>query len=459
MIPFLALCVCLTAIVWLLSRDVAERPAVSAATWIVVAWAIIYASRPVTSWFVDPSATGSPELFDESNPSEAMINLVLIVAAAIVLVRRRLQVLGVISANPWLSIVYLFWLESVLWSDDPVMTFKRLFKDLGNVAMVLVVLTDRSPTETLKAVCVRCAYVCVPLSVVLIRYYPNFGRTYIGYNQDQVSFVGVGANKNTLGMLSLVAVIFLLWDLLDRRGTPRSGTEHVTTAVRVFVLLAGWYLLRVSDSATSLVCAAFGSALLVALGLPHLRGRPARVEVWGVSALLLAWALNSGLGLYKTFIESLGRDTSLTTRTDMWPIILRFQDQPLLGAGFNTFWSGRRTVEIGQALGGNFVIQAHNGYLDAYLNGGLVGVGLLLMLLVVSYRRIRMLLVLGGPDARIRFTMFFVAIVYNFTEATFYKLTLLWFVTVFAITEYRRPVASEEAPAAHEERRLAAMSP
>jgi hypothetical protein len=48
--------------------------------------------------------------------------------------------------------------------------------------------------------------------------------------------------------------------------------------------------------------------------------------------------------------------------------------------------------------------------------------------------------------------------VYNFTEATFYKLTLLWFVTVFAITEYRRPVASE-APAAHEEHRLAAMSP
>src|SRR4029077_11825127 len=225
MFPILALLVCLAATAWLLSRDAAERPAVSPATWIVVVWAFIYASRPLTSWFVDPSATGSPELFDESNPSEALINLVLIVAAAVVLVRRRLQVLRVISANPWLAVVYLFWLESVLWSDDPVMTFKRLFKDLGNVAMVLVVLTDRNPVETIKAVCVRCAYIGVPLSVVLIRYYPNFGRIYIGYNVDQVWLGGVGSDKNTLGILALVAVIFLLWDLLERRWTQQDGTE------------------------------------------------------------------------------------------------------------------------------------------------------------------------------------------------------------------------------------------
>jgi O-antigen ligase len=457
MISFLALFVCLAAVGWLLSRDATERPAVSGAAWIVVAWVVIYASRPVTSWFVDPSASMSAESFDEGNPGEALIIFASIVAAVIVLVRRRIQLSGVFGENTWLVLVYLFWLQSVLWSDDPIITLKRLFKDLGNVAMVLVVLTDKNAAETIKAVCVRCAYVCLPLSVVLIRYFPNFGRSYIGYNQDQVSFVGVTENKNTLGMLAMVAVIFLLWDLLERRGTARSGTEHLTIGARVLVLLTGWYLLRIADSATALVCAAFGSALLLVLGLPHLRRRPARVEVWGVCALLTAWALNSGLGLHKAFVESLGRDTSLTTRTDMWPVLLGFQDSPLLGAGFSTFWSGRRLVEIGQTFG-NVVIQAHNGYLDTYLNGGLVGLGLLLVWLCVSYRRVRERLALGAADARIRLTMLFVAVVHNWTEATFYKLSLLWFVTVFAMMDYRAPAASEVSEG-QEARRVEAMSP
>ena len=156
-------------------------------------------------------------------------------------------------------------------------------------------------------------------------------------------------------------------------------------------------------------------------------------------------------------IEGLGRDTSLTTRTDMWPVLLGFQDQPLLGAGFSTFWSGRRLARIGQAFG-NLVIQAHNGYLDTYLNGGLVGVGLLVVLLCASYRRVRERLARGAPDARIRLTLLFVAIVHNWTEATFYKLSLLWFVTVFAIMDYRAPAASE-APKEQETHRVEAMSP
>jgi exopolysaccharide production protein ExoQ len=442
MMPLIALFACLSGVVWLLSRDVKERPDVSPAAWVVVTWVGIYASRPVTSWFADPSALTSPQSFDESNPGEALIILALIVAATIVLVRRRVQLREVIGANTWLAVVYLFWLQSVLWSDDPIITFKRLFKDVGNIAMVLVVLTDRNVAETIRAVCVRCAYVCIPLSVMLIRYYPNFGRSYIGYNQDQVSFVGVTENKNTLGMLALISVIVLLWDLLERYRTLRGGTEYLTAGARVFVLLTGWYLLRIADSATSLVCAAFGSVMLVVLGLSPLKRRPARVEVWGVGALLLAWTLTYGLGLHKVFVESLGRDTSLTTRTDMWPILLRLQDSPLVGAGFSTFWSGRRLVQVEQALGG-LVIQAHNGYLDTYLNGGLVALGLLVVLLGLSYRRVRERLALGTPDARLRFTILFVAIVHNFTEATFFKLSLLWFVTVFALMDYRAAAASD----------------
>jgi len=436
MSPLLVLTGGLVFVVWLLYRDVKERPSVSPAAWIVVVWVVIYSSRPVMSWFADPSAPLSTHSYDEGDFEEALVSFAVIVAGLVVLWRRGARLRQVVEQNGWLAVVYVFWLHSILWSDYPIITAKRLFKDLGEVAMVLVVLTDRNSVQAVKAVCARCAYIGIPLSLVLIRYFPGIGRVFAGYNQDQLSFVGITANKNTLGMLALVTVIFMLWDCLDSRRSAGRPTDWLSMGARVAVLLTAWYLLVISDSRTSLVCAVIGSALVLAPGLPALRRRPAWMEVWGASAAVILWALNSRLGLQKRFIEGLGRDMSLTTRTDMWPVLLRLQDSPLLGAGFSTFWSGQRLVQIEQTFG-DIVTQAHNGYLETYLNGGLIGVGLLIVLLCVSYRRIRGQLVLGAADARFRFAILFVAIVHNCTEATFYKLSLLWFVTVYAIMDYR----------------------
>jgi exopolysaccharide production protein ExoQ len=446
MTPLLALAAGVGFAVWLLYRDAKERSSVSPAVWIAVAWVLIYATRPVMSWFADATVPASAESYDEGDLGEALVSLAIIVAGLVVLVRRGVRVSAVIEHNPWLFIVYLFWLHSSLWSDYPMLTIKRLFRDLGNVVMVLLVLTDKNSVEAIKAVCVRCAYVGVPLSVVLIKYYPDLGRVYTGYNQDQLSFVGITANKNTLGMLALVTVIFVLWDFVGNWRAQRGTADWLTSGARAMVMLIGWYLLILSDSATSLVCAVFGVALLLGLDLPFLKRRPGRIEVWGVSIAVALWSLNAGLGLQEMFVQSLGRDMTLTTRTDMWPVLLRMQDSPLLGAGFNTFWAGPRLVQLEQALGG-FFLQAHNGYLEMYLNGGLVGVGLLVVLLCMSYRRIREKLVLGMPTAGVRLVMLFVAIAHNCTEATFYKLSLLWFVTVFALMDdpaFARPGASRE---------------
>jgi exopolysaccharide production protein ExoQ len=444
MTPVFALGGGLLFVAWLLYRDVKERPAVSRASWIVVAWVVIYSSRPVMSWFADPSAAVSPQSYDEGDFGEALVSLAVIVAGLIVLLRRGARLRQLAEQNKWLAVVYLFWLHSILWSDYPIITAKRLFKDLGNVAMVLMVLTDQNSVQAMKAVCARCVYIGIPLSLVLVRYFPELGRAYTGYNQDQLSFVGITANKNTLGMLALVTVIFMLWDFLDALQTSRHSTDWVNIGARAAVLMTAWYLLVISDSATSLVCAVIGSMLLFLLGLAYFKRRPGRFEVWGISVMVSLWVVNAGLGLHEAFVQSLGRNMSLTTRTEMWPVLFRLQDNPLLGAGFDTFWAGERLVQSERALGALF-LQAHNGYLETYLNGGAIGVGLLIVLLSVSYRRIRERLALGTLDARFRLAMLIVAIVHNFTEATFYKLSVVWFVTVFAMMDYRPRALDNES--------------
>jgi exopolysaccharide production protein ExoQ len=423
-------------LIWLFYRDGKERVSVSPAVWIVVAWATLQGTRPVTSWFagVDQDIFRS-ESRDEGNLSESLVYLFLIIVGLIVLGRRGIRLSTVIRDNKWLFVFYLFWLMSIMWSDYPLITFKRVFKDLGNVIMVLVVLTEREPGEAIRAVCARLAYVSIPLSILMYRYYSDWGRVYVGYQGDTQMFVGVATHKNTLGVLAFVGAVFLLWDFLERRGKQKSAAEKFSFASRSLVLLMCWYLLLTIDSVTSLVCAVFGSALLIVFGIPSIRRSPGRVEAFGLGTVMVLWLFESMFNIKEAFVQSLGRDITLTTRTDIWSILMTYQDNPLVGAGFNTFWAGRRLELLAESTGG--IIQAHNGYLETYLNGGLVGVGLLFVLLLSAYMRIRKQLVTGIPEGSIRFVVLLMAIIYNYSEASFSKASLLWLLTLFAIMQYR----------------------
>jgi O-antigen ligase len=106
----------------------------------------------------------------------------------------------------------------------------------------------------------------------------------------------------------------------------------------------------------------------------------------------------------------------------------------LLGAGFNSFWSGDRLAVVHEKLG---IIQAHNGYLETYLNGGVIGVALLLIVLVTASKRIQREIVQGDFMARGRFAIVVLAFLYNLTEAAFNKMGLVWFLLLLAVVRYR----------------------
>ena len=85
---------------------------------------------------------------------------------------------------------------SVLWSDFPFITFKRWFRDLGNYLAILVVLSDPRPLEAIRALLRRLSYLLIPLSILLVKYYPN-GREYSIWTGPDCS--GATTSKNMLG--------------------------------------------------------------------------------------------------------------------------------------------------------------------------------------------------------------------------------------------------------------------
>ena len=445
MVPTLAWYATLGLIIWLCVKDVKRRDGVSGATWLVVMWFMINTSRPVSSWFHGDTQQTVDGYLDGS-PLDAAFFFALIFAGGAVVAVRHVKWSAFIARNRWLFLFFLYCLVSVAWSDYPFVAFKRWFKDFGNVILLAVLLTEEKPIEAMKAALVRCGLILVPLSFVFIRYFPEIGRVFAGYNRNELMYVGVAAHKNTLGALLLVAAAALVWDLTSRTGVDPKADRPFRWA-RLFVLVQAIWLLRMANSATALLCTVLFVGIYFATRLALVQRRLPRVELYVAASATLWFTLDSTLGLSElVIVDILGRDMDLTTRTEAWDLLLAADINHLVGAGFKSFWAGERMIELWKVLPN--IIQSHNGYVETYLNGGLFGLGLLAVMLLTGFGRLKRELVRGSEFARVRFTFWVIVLFYNFSEAAFNQLSLLWCVTLLVIAETPVPMTSEQTAAA-----------
>src|SRR5205807_596298 len=119
---------------------------------------------------------------------------------------------------------FLYCCLTLIWSDYPFTSFKRWVKDFGNVVMVLVILTEAAPAQALNAVFARYTYFAVPLSVIFIKYFPEFGRYYNRWTWSVV-YCGIATEKNALGCLAFISGLFVVWDLVERQSMTGGKTD------------------------------------------------------------------------------------------------------------------------------------------------------------------------------------------------------------------------------------------
>jgi O-antigen ligase len=273
------------------------------------------------------------------------------------------------------------------------------------------------------------------MSVLFVRFYPEIGRAYTGFSQNDLMYVGVATHKNTLGALLLVSCIFLVWDLADRR---RAETQTTRRSIMgwvdsLAVLAMAVWLLRIADSATAMLCTVGGVGLFAATRFGVFRRRLRHVEVYAVLGICSWYVLDSAFHISELVVSSVGRDMTLTTRTDAWELFFQLDINPIVGAGFKSFWAGDRMAQIWREFPG--IVQAHNGYIETYLEGGLLGLMVLFALLMAGFRKIKRGLLSGEEFAGVRLTFWVITLFYNFSEAAFTQLSLLWIVTLLVLVE------------------------
>jgi exopolysaccharide production protein ExoQ len=414
---------------YVLDRD--RDAKTSKALWIPVIWMAIAGSRALAEWMA-ALGWGTPisqaDAYSDGSPLDRNVLTALLVLGIIVLVRRK-RFTALLLTNIPILLFFLYSALSVMWSDYPDITIKRWIKDLGDLVMVMVVVTDPDWYFAIKRFLVRVGFLLIPDSILVIKYYPAIGRSYNRWTWI-VSFTGVTTHKDLLGRVCLIFGIAFVWCFLvawrDKAMVRRA--RHMLAHGAAIAMVV--WLFVMANSVTAQSCLMLAAAFLFVSGSGLFAAR--RWAVHALVAVCIALPLSTTLlGIGGSALEEMGRDATLTGRTVIWDQVLAETHNPILGAGFESFWLGDRLKRIQSVHPG--LNESHNGFVEIYISLGLIGVSLLAIIIVTGYRNIMSSLRFNPDIGRLRMAYFIAAIVLSFTEAGFRMLNTTWITFLLAV--------------------------
>lgn len=423
-------------ILFVLDRD-REAPQVSKALWIPCVWMFLACSRPVSLWFhVRMIGTSADDLL-EGSPLDRNVITILIACALIILVIRGPRLTSVLRANGPMLLFLLYCGVSIFWSDFPDVAGKRWLRALGDVAMVLVVLTEPDPDAAVERLFARTGFWVFPLSIVF-----DLGRGLSGLEYH----AGLTTDKNMFGMVCLILGLAAVWRLFKTISYDEAeGRGRRIFAQGVIALMATWCIWT-GKSGTSTACFFVGIFLII-VAKRWLSRKPVFLHLVVVSLVFLALyaaILNPDMGV----VSAMGKDPTLTGRTDVWKTVIGMAPNPLVGAGFESFWLGPRLKKLWDIYVWR-PNEAHDGYIEVYLNLGWIGLCLLATFILTSYFKAAKGLRIAADIARLRFAYIVIAVIYSLTEAGFRMFSSVWIAFLLSasaiVASKARAVASSPA--------------
>lgn len=448
--PQLAALIFILLILYLFWMDRKKTEGVSSAIWIPFIWMFLAGSRYVSQWLDLGAPAMSADAILEGSPIDRAVFTLLIIAGVLILRQRRINWNALFTQNAWIWLYFVFGAVSFLWSDYPFVSFKRWIKAIGNVIMVLVILTEEHPYEAIGVILRRLAFLLLPLSVLFIKYYPDLGR---GYHMGKPMFTGVAGTKNGLGVICLLSAIYFSWNMLISRSEGNASGQSLHYSIYLIIIPMIAWLLYMANSATSLACMVVAVCLFVVGRQPVVVREPRRILAIGIACIVLFGIMELTFDVKDTVITMLGRRPDLTTRVPMWEDLLSMVRNPIVGFGYESFWLGARRQYMVEHWG--IVCQAHNGYLEMYLNMGLIGLLFVVGWIISGLKKVQRYLYINYPAAILRLCFIVVVSLFNYTEATFFGVSSLWvlfFLGIIDVSGQQEPGRTDSGGRRHQQR-------
>lgn len=423
--PIIAALICILLILYLFWMDRGKNEGVSSAIWLPLIWMFLSGSRYVSQWLNLSTPVLSADVYIEGSPIDVAVFTILIIAGVFILSRCRLNWNALFKQNAWVWLFFVFGALSILWSDYPFVSFKRLIKALGTVTMALVVLTEDRPYIAIGVILKRLAFLLLPLSVLFIKFYPELGRAYDA--EGTPMYTGVGFQKNALGQLCLLAGIYFAWNIFLGRREGSSGQRLHYSIYLIILPMIAW-LFHMANSATSLACMVVALCLFVIARQPVFVSKPHRIIIFGALCVVLYGIMELAFDVKGAIIALLGRNPDLTNRADVWENYLSMVRDPIFGYGYEIFYTSvmmQKKIE-------NF-ISTHNGYLEMYLNLGIIGLLFVAGWIVTGLIKVWRYLETDYTAAIMRLALIVVVAFYNWTEAGFAGTSNIWMLLFLAV--------------------------
>jgi O-antigen ligase len=437
--PTIASIICTVGIFGLFYLDRDKGCRISAALCIPAVWLFLSSSRPVSLWLglaPELNTVDATQTYLDGSPVDRNVSTLLLLAAVVVLIARSGMVGPLLRKNILILLYFSFCMVSVLWSDFPFVALKRWTKALADIGMVLIILTERSPLAALRHLLTRLGFLIFPLSVLFAKYYPQIGRRVtLSYT---VETTGVATQKNELGLNCMMYGVVFLWMFVSAyREREGPGRQRRLLAYATILAMIIWLLYQCNSTTSITGLASAGSVLWLA-SCPSRKPAVVHLAVIAVVALAVtAIFFDSSGGM----VQTLGKNPSLTGRKDIWALALSVHTNSWIGTGFESFWLGPRLDFMRNGLPNFPINEAHNGYVEVYLNLGWVGTCFIALLLVTAYKKTISAIRRDPGKASLFLGFFLCTVFYSFSEAAFRHPSLPWFFLLLVIIGSSRTIS------------------
>lgn len=340
--------------------------------------------------------------------------------------------LAVLSFNPFSAAMrasWIFWAPvalaaaSVVWSVDADATVRRVIA-LAFTTGFAVVLAARCDERALLVLLGRVFGLLMIGSLAISILMPSIG---VDEGVHAGAWSGLWGEKNTLGgNAARAAVVFAALAIADAKAR---WSWLALLGLAAFLAIA-------STSKTGVVALVFGLVVLVG-ALAARRDARIMVGLGGLSAVAAIIVLTALIADPAGILALLGRDATLTGRTDIWALAIdAIKDRPWTGYGYGAFWA--------QPEGPSFWIReatdwtvpsAHSGWLELMLALGVGGaLAVAAALAQACWRAMRG--AAGDVFAYFALAWFGLVFLFGLSESVFLERnSLIWVITVALATK------------------------
>lgn len=277
-----------------------------------------------------------------------------------------------LAVVPWPLVVALGWCWlSLIWAIDPGVGVRRLILTTVVLWSIFALVRQLGYERTLLMV--RCALIlALVVNFATALLFPTIG-IHQPADADGLAgdWRGMMAHKNLAGLTCALTIVLFAF---DRRKLPYWVMGIAITGASIFLIMSN------SKTSIGLIAVAlvlgFGVAVFNRRYAPVLRlSSHARIGIATALVVILAAVFHFGMQNDAT-LAYVSDPNNLTGRTSIWkPMVRYYLGNPMLGAGYGSFWNINAASPIeGDQVGWlKTVAQGHNGFLDLMVTIGLPG--------------------------------------------------------------------------------------